>query len=52
MIVLFRFAKLVALEHPNLCKYIELFRCRSATNAVILVSEYYRRTIVDEMKDG
>ncbi|KAH7698364.1 other/TBCK protein kinase [Aphelenchoides avenae] len=39
--MLSRFTQLAALDHPNLCKYVELVRCQTAVNAVTLVSEHF-----------
>uniref|UniRef100_A0A915EUZ8 Protein kinase domain-containing protein n=1 Tax=Ditylenchus dipsaci TaxID=166011 RepID=A0A915EUZ8_9BILA len=42
--MLSRFSKLVRLEHPHLCKYVELIRCHTASNGVVVISEHYQQT--------
>jgi hypothetical protein len=36
-----RFWKLAAMDHPHLCRYLELTRCHAASNGAVLVSEHH-----------
>ncbi|VDN45126.1 unnamed protein product [Gongylonema pulchrum] len=45
-----RFSKLASLDHPNLCKYVEMIRSTTLKNAVYVISEHYSRSIADELK--
>ncbi|KJH41838.1 TBC domain protein [Dictyocaulus viviparus] len=40
-----RFEKIKSIEHPSLCRYIELIRSTLVPNAVIMISEHYNFSI-------
>ncbi|MFH4978876.1 hypothetical protein AB6A40_005585 [Gnathostoma spinigerum] len=44
-----RFYRLLALDHPVLCQYIELMRSTSVENGVIIISEHYGVSAADEV---
>ncbi|VDM96316.1 unnamed protein product [Thelazia callipaeda] len=45
------FSKLLSLNHPHLCRYVDFVRSTTLENAGFVVSEYYPRSVVDELKE-
>uniref|UniRef100_A0A0R3RWD2 Protein kinase domain-containing protein n=1 Tax=Elaeophora elaphi TaxID=1147741 RepID=A0A0R3RWD2_9BILA len=45
------FSKLMSLNHPHLCKYVEFIRSAVLGNAGFLISEHYSRSAVEELKE-
>ncbi|KAI1725869.1 rab-GTPase-TBC domain-containing protein [Ditylenchus destructor] len=45
-------ANILPMDHQNLCQYVELVRCHTAANGVILISEHYSRAYRNEVSRG
>ncbi|KAI1732372.1 rab-GTPase-TBC domain-containing protein [Ditylenchus destructor] len=45
-------ANILPMYHQNLCQYVELVRCHTAANGVILISEHYTRAYRNEVSRG
>uniref|UniRef100_A0AAF5RT77 TBCK protein kinase n=1 Tax=Wuchereria bancrofti TaxID=6293 RepID=A0AAF5RT77_WUCBA len=45
------FSKLMSLNHPHLCKYVEFVRSTVLGNAGFVISEHYSRSAVEELKE-
>ncbi|KAL3982387.1 Rab-GTPase-TBC domain family protein [Acanthocheilonema viteae] len=46
-----QFSKLMSLNHPNLCKYVEFVRSAVLENAGFMISEHYSQSAVEELKE-
>ncbi|KAK0397658.1 hypothetical protein QR680_002206 [Steinernema hermaphroditum] len=44
-----RFATLTALNHPRLCKYVEIARSQAAQNITIVISEHHEKDLASQL---
>lgn len=42
-----KFQRLLSLDHENLCRYLDLHRCVSVANSIVLISEHYEQSLAD-----